>query len=159
MTYYPGMTPIEEAEYLREKLAEKATSYFAPWAANRYWTLLAHWVPTKNYNKNDCVQYNGKAYCRIAATATENHDAPDIATSIWYSIVETEGHTTAPAWEASTTYSRGEKVKNGSLYYVSLIDNNTGNQPTASSSVWAFIPATVSKPVRAFDGITIVDPD
>jgi hypothetical protein len=41
-----------------------------------------------------------------------------------------------PAWAGGTTYNTGQFVNDGTAAYYSLIDNNTGNTPSATPAAW-----------------------
>ena len=47
-------------------------------------------------------------------------------------------------YDASTTYFIGSFVSSGSLLYVSLVDNNSGNTPASSPSSWQQYPVVSS---------------
>lgn len=43
----------------------------------------------------------------------------------------------AAAYNSGTTYAQGQAVASGGLFYVSLVNSNTGNTPSSSPSDWA----------------------
>lgn len=45
------------------------------------------------------------------------------------------------AYAAGTTYSAGQVVVSSSVYYISLVNSNTGNTPASSPTQWAVLPA------------------
>ena len=59
-----------------------------------------------------------------------------------------------PAWSPTTTYRLNDLVRVGYTLWLSLLDNNTGNNPSAHGEQWARIGITSQIETREYEGAT-----
>jgi hypothetical protein len=52
-------------------------------------------------------------------------------------LVSSTAVETAAAWASGTTYAKDAVVDYGTYYWISLVNNNTGNQPDTSPTFWS----------------------
>jgi hypothetical protein len=54
-------------------------------------------------------------------------------------LVSSTAVETAAAWASGTTYAKDAVVDFGTFYWISLVNNNTGNTPSSSPAQWALV--------------------
>ena len=106
---------IQAVKKLRAELtaeqAEQTPDFFPAWAAD------------KDYQIDDRVSYNGKAYRVIQAHHSQTDWAPDVAVSL-FAVIHSE---TIEDWtqpESTNPYMKGDKVRHAGKIWESLVDGN-----------------------------------
>lgn len=96
------------------------------------------------------VRFSGNQYADVWSADTTYYQGEMVYTpsatnyavfmSLTNSNTETPS-TTAPAYDAATTYNEGDLVVSASIIYQSQADLNIGNTPASSPTVWLAFPA------------------
>lgn len=96
-------------------------------------------LPAAPQRTDDPDTFTSKADAFVAALptmVTELNDAGDYIDTKTISV----GNDFQGNYDAATTYSTGQSVLyTDAAYYISLVDNNTGNAPDTSTTEWAVI--------------------
>lgn len=156
--YYPDKTVIQEADYLRAKLALKMRKYCEAGIVN-FPTLLRNWT-SSTYDQYDAVLYNGEVYRVAPSEGISGSTPPQNDGNPWFKVDENEW----PAYVSGKVYNKGDRVmytagsattpvkivstdesftetasSARATYFVSKVDNNT-SIPT-SERKWARVYA------------------
>ena len=114
------------------------------------WTLFAEgfnftgtWLVGTSYNYFDVVILNKSFYLSVvpgSQTNTGNNPQTDAAGGVGphWALLD-QGFNWRGTWSNVTTYQQYDTVAFNSSSYISLIFNNTGNQPDISPSDWALL--------------------
>ncbi|MCG7944931.1 MAG: hypothetical protein N0C84_01145 [Candidatus Thiodiazotropha taylori] len=111
------------------RLADQDEIPTAPTINNTY-----EWWPGKKYNKGDMVAYNGLLY--VNQTGEYDSDLNPSTDNINWSeyTFAAEGKVVIEPWEATRTYAADNQARGeDGLTYVSQLDGNLNNDPTADT--------------------------
>jgi len=118
------------------------TNVVAPPAATN-WVQIPQWVLSNGYNPGDVVMYAGRPW--LCLNPTTAGQAQLFVPSIYIATGSPTFTYLNVDWlmltnyNAALTYRTGQVVTFGGVDYMSLVDNNIGNQPNVSPAFWVVV--------------------
>ena len=142
---------------------------------------LGTWSGGNSYLKNSVVYYQGRSYIAIVAPTPGYENPPSVNTSHWSILADIGsqgiqgtdgiqgvqgvqgvqgqvgsqgfGLTWKGTWSSSTVYNYNDVITYNGSSYISLISNNTGNQPDLNTVLWNLINSQGLQGLQGQQGI------
>ena len=93
---------------------------------------MGAWITNTGYLINDVVRHGARTYI-----CTQNHTSDNIEpTDTAYWDLYNDGISWQGNWDIATEYKIGDAVEYATNSYISIIPNNTGNQPDLDNAKW-----------------------
>lgn len=112
------------------------TELLRPRATDTRLITFPTWSALVDYDVNDIVVRNGNIWMAIAGGLNQDPDARTF--TYWNTYF---GGQEATEWDTDETYMSGEFVYVGTALYISIVNNNTGNEVTDTGYWQALAPA------------------
>lgn len=168
IAYFKGDI-VERNDIIYIAIADSTNQDPATDTSNTFWRSISarqifrgRWVANTPYLRGDIIFHsvNNQAYCFIARSDVTNAIQPQ--DSVHWKRIESDWE---GAWLETNTYVAGNMVSRNNAYYLSIVDNNTGHDPTTDTdrSHWVRIdgegstsaPATVEQPPQPWDFVPL----